>query len=284
MTRAVTSPHRGLAALRERGVLGELLFLYECLTQSPTALQPVAARLGLTVQAVSHQYRRLRRRGLVALRAGRYVPTVEGVAWLHANLRGLGDDVFDRIGRLRVIRSCRAIAVAPLRAGEAVSLELRDGLLSARPGGTGSSRGRVAHGGPAGALVEVVDLEGIVTLRPAPVQVRTLTEADLEDPALRVRLRTELERLPGLLAADGLEAFHSLRSAVDRPVLRLAVAEQVAEASHLGVPSAVLVLDRDLGRLLARIAERAAPPLDIRPLGGRRAAGPPQGRPARPRR
>ncbi len=266
------APATGLARLRERGVLGELLFLYECLTQPPTALQPVAARLGLTVQAVSHQYRRLRRRGLVALRAGRYVPTVEGVAWLHANLRSLGDDLFDRIGRLHVIRSCRAVALAPLRRGDAVSLELQAGLLSARPGRTGTSRGRVARGGPAGALVEVVDLEGIVTLRPVPVQVRTLPEAELDDPTLPARLRTELGSVAGLLGADGLEAFHLLRSAVPRPVVHLAIAAQAAEASHLGIPSTVLVLDRDLGPFLARVAERASPPLEVRPLGGRGAA------------
>ncbi len=257
----------GLARLRRRGALAEILFLYECTTQEPTGLQPIAERLGLTVQAVSHQYGLARRRGLATQRDGRYVPTLEGVARLHDALRELGADVFARIGRLRVIRSCRAIALARLEKGAAVSLELRDGLLSARPGRGGASHGTVARGGAAGALVEVVDLEGIVELRPVPVSVRTFAESDLDAPGLAQRVRRELGSAPGVLAADGLEAYHLLRTATDRPVERFAAAAVVAEASRLGIPATVLVLDRELPRFLARLPEGPPPDLSVRPLG-----------------
>jgi predicted transcriptional regulator len=268
-------PAEGLFELRRSGSVTELLFLYECATLEPTQLRPVADRLGLTVQAVSHSFRQLRGRGLVEVRSGRYRPTVEGVAWLHESLGRLGDDVRARVERLHVIRSCRAVALADLARGDVVSLELRDGRLSAQPGGAGASRGTVATAGRTGTLVEVTDLEGIVPLSPAPVTVRTLSEQDLYDPALARRLARVLPPEPGLLAAEGLEALHSLERATDRPVLRFAVATASIEASQVGVPSTVVVLDRDLPHLLSAFSVSNPPPLDVRPL-------PPLGRRPRP--
>jgi predicted transcriptional regulator len=119
----------GLAALRRGGTVTELLFLYECATLEPTQLRPIAERLGLTVQAVSHSFRQLKRRGLVTVQEGRYRPTVEGVAWLHETLRRLGDDLRERIERVHVIRSTRALALDDLSEGASVSLE-RGGAAS----------------------------------------------------------------------------------------------------------------------------------------------------------
>src|SRR5580658_6364859 len=246
--RSATS--EGLAGLRRGGAVTELLFLYECTTLEPNQLRPIADRLGLTVQATSHSYRSLARRGLVEFRDGRYRPTVRGVAWLHASLGRLGDEVRARLDRLHVIRSCRAIALDPVESGDVVSLELVDGLLSARAGDTGPSRGRVSRGGPKGSLVDVSELEGIVRLSPAPVHVRTLSEEDLA----------------GLLAAHGLEAYHALRTAVDLPVARFAVAAEAREASRIGVASTVFVLEAELPRFLAEFGGPDPPPLDVTPL------------------
>ncbi len=244
----------------------ELLFLYECETLRPTQLRPVAERLGLTVQAASHTYRQLARRGLVTTREGRYCPTFEGVAWLHETLGRLEDDVRRRLAHLHVIRSTRAIALADLRADDPVSLEIRDGLLSARPGSSGTSRGRVARGGAKGRIVEVADLEGIVTLQPATVSVRTLSETDLADPRLSERLRALVGHEGEYLAAEGLEPFDALQRATGRRIHRFAVGAAGRAAARLGVPSTIVVMDRDLPRLLAEFSGSDPPPLDVLPL------------------
>ena len=266
----------GLGSLRRSGSVTELLFLYSCATTEPPQLRPVAESLGLTVQAVSHSFRQLRRRGLVEVRDGRYLPTVEGVAWLHGTLSGLADDVRTRIARLHVIRSTRAVALAPVAAGAPVSLELRDGLLSARPGSLGPSRGVAVRPAATGALVEVGNLEGIVPLAPAVVAVRTLRESDLDDPRLARRLAGALPGPDAILAAEGLEAYHALRRATSRPIARFAPAATCVEAARLGVPSTLFVLERDLPRLLASFGVPSPPPLDVLPLGSspRAAIGP----------
>lgn len=259
----------GLTALRRGGTVTELLILYECTTLEPSQLRPIAERLGLTVQAVSHSYRQLRRRGLATVREGRYRPTVEGVAWLHETLSRLGDDLRDRIERVHVIRSTRALALEDLVEGTAVSLELRHGLLSARSGGGGPSHGRVHKGARKGSLVEVSDLEGIVPLTPAPISVRTLAPRDLADPRLGDRVRANLPSDPlALVAAEGLEAYHALAAARSRPALRFAAGSACLEASRLGVPSYLLVLAGDLPRLLTQFTGPSPPPLEVAPLPG----------------
>jgi predicted transcriptional regulator len=245
----------------------ELLFLYDCATLEPTQLRPVADHLGLTVQAVSHSFRQLRRRGLVEVRDGRYRPTVEGVAWLHETLSQLGDDVRSRVERLHVIRSCRAVALAHLPAGASVSLELHDGLLSARRGGSGPSRGTTVRGVREGDLVEVTNLEGIVPLEPAVVAVRTISEADLEDPQLGRRLARALPAGNEVVAAEGVEPYLSLRRVTTRPIVRFATAAACVEAARLGVSSTLFVTARDLPRLLASFSVPNPPSLDVLPLG-----------------
>ena len=259
----------GLVGLRRGGAVTELLFLYECATLEPSQLRPIAERLGLTVQAVSHSFRQLRRRGFVTVQDGRYRPTVEGVAWLHETLRRLGDDLRERIERVHVIRSTRALALENLAKGAAVSLELRHGLLSARPGGAGPSRGRVPKGGRKGSLVEVSDLEGIVPIVPTPIVVRTLRAADIADPRLADRVRASLPSDPlALIAAEGLEAYHALASAGIRKALRFAAGRAALEASRLGVPSYILVPEGDLPHLIAEFTGPSPPPLEVAPLPG----------------
>src|SRR5712692_2922034 len=87
----------GLAALRRGGVATELLFLYACITGEIAHLRQIAEGLGITVQAASHAYRQLARRGLVEPHAGRYRVTVAGVERLHGALGDLERDVRERI-------------------------------------------------------------------------------------------------------------------------------------------------------------------------------------------
>lgn len=267
-------PADGLNAMRRGGSVTELLFLYECATTEPRQLRPVASRLGLTVQAVSHSFRQLRGRGLVEVRDGRYRPTVEGVAWLHGSLSRLADDVRERLARLHVIRSTRAVALGSVPAGGSVSLELRGGVLCARPGGGGSSHGRAVDAARHGELVEVTGLEGIVPIAPATITVRTLGEGDLSDPNLPRRLASALPSSDALVAAEGLEALHPLRRSTDRPIERFAPAAACLGAARVGVPSTLFVLERDLPRLLASFAVPSPPPLEVLPLGPGRGRGP----------
>ena len=270
----------GLAGLRRAGAVTDLLFLEVCATLEPTQLRPIAQALGLTVQAVSRVFRVLRGRGWVVHRDGRYRPTLEGVAWLHETLTALGDDVRRRLGGLHVVRSTRALAAGPLAAGDVVALEIRDGVLTARRATGGASRGRVVRGGRTGELVEVGELEGIVPITAAPIRVRTVPEPAVADPGLPGRLARALRGRPGPVAVVGLEAYVLARRGTSVPLYRFAPAAVCREASRVGVPSTLVVLERDLPRVLGELAGPSPPPVEVLPLGGERRLS----RPRRPRR
>jgi predicted transcriptional regulator len=247
----------------------ELLFLHECATREVTQLRPVAQRLGLTVQAASHIFRQLRRRGLAESRNDRYRPTVAGIAWLHAAFGSVREDLDERLQRLHIIRSTRAVARGSIRADARVVLEVRGGVLEARVGTRGSSRGRARTAARNGELVDVVDLEGIVALQPAEIEIVTLPDAG----ALDRRRLGQLRRLvrsssESLLAASGIEAYHWLQRATHRPVVRYAVAASAIEASKVGVPTTLVVLESDLPRLLSRFDQPQPPPITVRRLRG----------------
>lgn len=266
-------PHvRGLAALRRGGAVSDLLFLYACTTGEVAQLRDVAGALGISVQAASHTFRGLARRGFVQARNGRYRPTVAGVDFLHGTLRGLDADLSERLERLHIVRTTRAVAGAPLAPGAPVVLRLQDGLLTARPGTDGPSRGFARTAARVGELVEIERLEGIVPLRPASVELLTVREAEVDDPTTVLVLASALgDRHGSLLAAHGLEAYHlASRAQPGRAVSRFGVPAVVREAAQLGVPSTVVVLDRDAPEFLKRLDRSESLRVDLAPLPRRR--------------
>jgi putative transcriptional regulator len=271
--RSKSAGRGGLSTLRRAGAVSDLLFLYECETLEVTNLRSVAERLGLTVQAASHTYRSLARRGLVELRGGRYRSTVRGVDWLHSALGSVRDDLAHRLDRLHIVRTTRAVAADAIGTGDPVSLDIRDGVLTAHAGGGRGSRGRAHSSAAVGDLVEVGELEGIVPLPHGRLQVVALPHDRVTERGLPAEVRATLAGArPGLIAAFGLGAAHVLSRALpQRPFVRFGVASALSEATALGVDGAVVVTDRDLPRLFEQFDRPETPTLEFLPL--RRPAG-----------
>ena len=261
----------GLGALRRIGTVSDLLFLYECATREVAQLRTIADRLGLSVQAASHTFRGLARRGLAELKEGRYRPTVAGVDWLHSALGTVRDDLSDRLDRLPIVRTTRAIAASNLAAGSRVGLSIRDGTLTARAGASGPSHGTARTAARRGELVEVVDLQGIVPLPTGRLRLLSLPAERLHDPRLIRMLRAAVGSPPtGLLAAQGLEAYHLVGRAVPgRAIVRFGIAAAVTEATRLGVDCTVVVVDREVPRLFDQFEGPEPPALEILAVGAR---------------
>ena len=259
----------GLSTLRRLGAVSDLLFLYEAETRELGQLRAVAERLGLSVQAASHTFRSLRRRGLAEYREGRYRPTVRGVDWLHSALGGVRDDLAERLDRLHIVRTTRAVATAPIESGDAVTLEIVDGSLTARPGAGTGSRGRAHSSARGGDLVEVGELEGIVPLPVGHLRVLAVPADRLSMPGTPGAVRHAVTSAPtSLLLAFGLEAYHLVQRALPtRPFVRFGVAAAIAEATRLGVDCTLVVVDRDLPRVFEQLEGPDVPPLDFLPLG-----------------
>jgi len=260
--------------------VSDLLFLYECETREVTNLRSVAERLGLTVQAASHTCRSLSRRGLVEVTGGRYRSTVRGVDWLHTALGSVRDDLADRLDRLHIVRTTRAVATGPIEKGDRVALEIRAGTLTAHSGVGRGSRGRAHSRAARGELVEVGELEGIVPLPHGRLRVLTLPRDRLHDPGLVSETRACVNATSeGLLLAYGLEAGHVLgRASPTRPVIRFGVAAAIAEATRLGVDCTLVIVDRELPRLFEQIEGPEVPPVEFLTLGPTDRRGGPKAR------
>lgn len=242
----------------------ELLFLYECKTQPVTTLRAVASRLGLTVQAVSHLYRELARRGWVEVRNHQYLLTVSGTAALQGTLSALEDEIGHRLEQLQIVRTTVAVARRAVAKGEVVSLELEEGLLTAVPGGSGSSRGRARTPAGAGNLVEVDDLQGIVPIAPGAISVLVVPRSAVGQPTARRSAAAAIRREgAGLVVAQGLEAIQLARQATAVPVGRFGAAAACLEASRLGVDSVAFVTEEELPRFLAPLAGPSPPPVTV---------------------
>jgi predicted transcriptional regulator len=277
----------GLEHLRKAGRVTELLFLYEIATRPYARLKPIADTLGVSVQATSFLYRELSRQGFVQSVEGRYRPTVAGIAFLHASLNNIRDDLDERLAHLLIVRRCRAVAAANVKVGESVSLAMEDGILKVRPGRTGASTGRAAHSARSGELLEVVDLEGILPLVPGKVLCLVVPLSAVESPSARTKLSQELKGVPyGLIAAEGLEAYHLLQRVTKAHITRFGVAASAREASQVGVPVVVAVTDDRLPLLLSSLSEKAPePPVEVRslvPPEAVRKRAPRRARPVRP--
>jgi len=258
----------GLDALRRSGSVTEMLFLYECATQNVPRLKVVAERLGLTVQAASHLYRELARRGFVEVRDRHYRLTVPGVAELQGTLSALGEEIGRRLERLQIVRTTLALAKRSIRVGQAVGLELVGGVLTATPNGRGGSRGRAGNSVRAGELVEVRELEGIVPITPGSIAIWVVPRGSVASAAV-VRQAASVLRRSGsrLLVAQGIEAVHLLGRATREPVTRFGAAPACLEASRLGVDCLVFVAEDELPRFLAPFSGPRPLPVTVTRLG-----------------
>lgn len=249
-------PDGGLASLRRPGKVTELLLLYEITIHRHTRLRPIARSLGVSVQAASLLFRELSRRGLATSVEGTYRPTVKGIAHLHASLTVLREELEGHLGRLQVVRRTRALASGPIHEGEPVALTLEAGLLRARAGERGASRGRAMGSAKDGELVEVEGLEGIVPLQSSTVRCLVLPAHARITPGLSQRVARELRRFEqGLVAGEGLEAVHLLSRSSGGPVVRFGVAAAAREAAQMGVPVLVIVSEERLPAFLQRFSE-----------------------------
>jgi predicted transcriptional regulator len=239
-----------IAVLRDRTENTRLLVLAGLETEPGATLSGIAARLGVTVQAVSAHARALAEHGLLEAEPTGYRPTAKGRQALHEGVRRLRDAVAALAAPLDVIQLASAVAAHPIQRGQAVGLWMSDGDLEARPLGKGpqpSSRGVARNDAAAGDEVVVEQLKGIVRLEPGHLRLITLP-APAEGGIARVDVPRLATMLPdGRLGAHGTGArilARKLAAAGRRLDFEFAADQAAFNAAERGLP-AVLLVSRD---------------------------------------
>ncbi len=233
--------------------------LMEIASRQPSVQQKdVARELGITVQAVSERMKELVAAGLVVSRGrASYSVTPSGVDWLLRHAREL-QSYSERISHIvRDISVTAAVADGDLAQGQKVALEMREGLLHARPWSDGyPASGFVAAAAGAGGDVGITKVEGVIPLAVAEVVIAALPA--IQNGGSRRADIARLRRLAkpcGLVAAVGVESIIALRLAGIEPQYHWAVPGAVTEAALAGVTCLLVCSEADLSRVAERLSE-----------------------------
>jgi len=200
--------------------------------------QEIADAIGITAQAVSDYLQDLVAEGFVDKGGrGRYEVTKEGVDWLIGRtdeLRTFVEHVSeDVIGQVEVET---ALATTEIREGETVSLTMRDGILRARTGATGSATAVAVTDADPGSDVGVSSFEGVVDYDLGTVTVLSLPGvrnggSRAVDPDDLAALAAEND----VVAVAGVEAYAAASTAGVDPDVRFGTVEAVHEAATKGL-------------------------------------------------
>lgn len=200
--------------------------------------QEIADAVDITAQAVSEYLRELVEQDYVEKHGrGRYEVTKSGVDWLISQTEAL-QSVVDHVAEdvIERVEVDTAIATASIEEGQAVSLHMRDGVLRATPGKTGTTTAVAVTDAEADQDVGVTEFDGMLDYELGTVTVVSVPSvqnggSSAIDPE-HVRERA-VEH--DLLAVAGNEALATAFSAGLDPDIRFGTAQAVAEATAKGL-------------------------------------------------
>ena len=244
--------------LRNKNLTTRFQILVEIANSGPNIQQrDIAKKLYVTPQAISDYTRQLVDEGLlISDGRSKYRLTNEGVNWVIKTLRELREyDTFIE----RAITStsvCAAIAADDLTIGQAVGLQMKDGLLFATADVDKGARGITVAAARAGEDVSVSSIEGVVQMAIGRVTILKVPGIQKGGSAMvaleRVRKEVSDRKLVG---AIGIEAMVALGKLGIKNVYVYGVTEAAIEAARSGLSPVIACVDDEIPGLTKRLGE-----------------------------
>lgn len=227
--------------------------------QPAVSQQEIANAIGITAQAVSDYLRDLVDDDYVVKHGrGRYEVTKDGVDWLISqtdNLREIVDYVSEEV--IEQVQIETAIATTAVEEGQRVTLTMRDGVLHATPGRSGTATAIAVTDADAGQDVGVTEFEGMLDYAPGTVTILHVPSVkeggthDVPDSAVTDALADH-----NLVAVAGTEALVTVRDADHEPDIRFGTADGVAEAASKGLSVLLVATTDQLSRHTGQLREQ----------------------------
>jgi putative transcriptional regulator len=242
--------------LRSKRDVSRLQILVEIAEHQPAVRQKeIAAKLGVTTQAISEYIRELVDEGMVSASGYKdYEVTKTGIEWVGANAEAL--EIYVRHIRRDVIQQVSvwtAIAAENLQAGDEVGVCMEAGFLYAakkqRP-----ATGSVVADAKKDEDVGVARLNGIIEHREGTITICKVPRIQ-HGGSRRVQMEKlkETIRPAGMVAAVGLEAYITLKNADHKPDLFFGAREGVIEAAFHGIDCVIVIVDEEFIDFLKRL-------------------------------
>lgn len=231
--------------------------LIEVAAHQPNVRQKeIAAKIGITPQAVSEYIKELVADGLIVTEGRvRYRITKEGVEWVLENageLKRYARFVMEDI--ISHVSTWTAIAREELKEGQEVYLKMERGLLYVSSTDKTGAAGTIISDADVGEDVGVTNLKGLIDLENASIAVCKVPRVERGGSR-----NVDIERLKMLaaskpyIAAIGVEALIALRKIGVTPNVMFGTSESVIEAAYHGLSSLVVSVDEQVAALLNRL-------------------------------
>ena len=231
--------------------------LVEIAARQPNVRQKeIADKVGITPQAVSEYIRELTDEGLIFSNGRvRYKVTKNGIEWVlerTAELKRYSKYVMEEI--ISHVSVWTAIADEDNKAGQKVSIVMREGLLYATTYQDGSASGVLTSDVKAGEDVGVTDLHGMIKLDDVKITVCKVPRVERGGSRnVNLDMLRELTGDASYLCVLGVESLIALRSIGREPNIMFGTKESVVEAAFHGLSSVVVSVDEEVPQLLNRL-------------------------------
>ena len=231
--------------------------LVEITAHQPNVRQrEIAEKVGITPQAVSEYIKELTDEGLIFSDGRvRYKVTKKGIEWVlerTAELRRYANYVMEDV--ISHVSVWTAIADEDYRAGQKVSLVMRNGLLYANVKNQHIATGVLISDANANEDVGVTDLHGLIELEDVNIKVCKVPRVERGGSRqVDLNLLDKLVKDSNYICALGVESLIALRKVGKEPNVMFGAKESVVEAAFHGVSSVIVSVDEEVLSLLNRL-------------------------------
>lgn len=244
--------------LQDKSLATKFQVIVEIVAGQPGIQQKeIAAKLNISPQAISQYIEKLMEEGLVTSDGrSRYSVTKEAVNWILQTLRELDSYSASVKKTVTNIAICAAVAESDLNKGQAVGLEMKNGILVAKSASRQGAKGMAVTDARKGEEVGISNIDGIVPLERGKITI-LIVPAIQKGGSKNVNLdrlkRESSKKRP--YGAIGIEALIALRKAGIEPQYFYGVAEAAIEAAHSGLPFLIICTDDAIPELLKKLGE-----------------------------
>lgn len=244
------------AILRSKSDATRFQILVEIAENQPAVRQQeIAAKLGVTPQAVSEYIRELVESGMVDAKGrGHYEVTRGGVEWVLTHAEAL--ESYARHIRRDIIQQVSvwtALASEDLNEGDVVGVFMKNGLLYASRKQQ-SAMGSATMDAKAGKDVGVARLNGLIDHKEGVIHVAKVPRIERGGSRnVQKNLLIDLVKSVQFVGAVGLEALIALQAVGRKPDIFFGSREGVIEAAFHGLECALIIVDEEFTDFLKRL-------------------------------
>ena len=247
--------------LRDKGEFTKFQILFEIMRNQPHIKQKdIADALGITIQAVSKNFKKLSKEGFIETGSERadYRLTAKATAKLRDDLRNLENYVLSIRHEMKIERALPALAMQPVKAGEEVGIIMKEGIMYtvAKDNPIAEAKGTAIANANAGEDLGLKNLRGKVKLKQGKILIVKLPSirrggsraVDLE------KVKTFYQEFKpdrvGVMGAVGRAVLNKLGLKAD---LEFGISSAAAIAASRGLNVLVLVVGRMVNRMIEEI-------------------------------